>query len=78
MVNDLLANESMSNSLVEIEIVLDQDHVDMAEIDLIGKAQKEIEVRLPDVVVAADVIVHIVPNGLSGLIIYHLVAAGLN
>ena len=72
MVNDLLANESMSNSLVEIEIVLDQDHVDMAEIDLIGKAQKEIEVRLPDA--AADVIVHIVPNGLFGLIIYHLVA----
>lgn len=78
MANVLLANVSMSNSLAEIETVLDLDHViDMVEIDLIGKVQKEIEVPLQDAVVA-DVIVHTVPNGLSGLITYHPVAAGQN
>ena len=62
----------MSNSLAVIETVLDQDHVVMVEIDHIGKIPVETEVLLPDAaVVAADVIVHIVPNGLFGLIIYH-------
>lgn len=55
-----------------IETVLDLDHVVMVEIDHIGKIPVETEVLLPDAaVVAADVIVHIVPNGLFGLIIYH-------
>ena len=63
----------MSNSLAVIETVLDQDHVVMVEIDHIGKIPVETEVPLQDaaVVVVADVIVHIVPNGLFGLIIYH-------
>ena len=79
MANVLLANVSMSNSLAVIKTVLDLDHViDMVEIDLIGKVQKEIEVPLQDAVVAADVIVHTVPNGLSGLITYHPVAGKVN
>ena len=62
----------MSNSLAVIETVLDQDHVVMVEIDHIGKIPVETEVPLQDAaVVVADVIVHIVPNGLFGLIIYH-------
>ena len=68
----MLANGSTSNSLAVIETVLDLDHVVMVEIDHIGKILVETEVPLPDAaVVAADVIVHIVPNGLFGLIIYH-------
>ena len=73
MANVLLENVSMSSSLVVIKTVLDLDHViDMVAIDLIGKVQKEIEVPLQDAVV--DVTVHIVPNGLFGLITYHPVA----
>jgi len=70
----------MSNLLgeIEIETVLDLDHVVMVEIDHIGRAPIETEVQLLDVVAAADVIVHIVLSGLSGLIIYHHVAAGQN
>ena len=69
--NDLLANGSTSNSVAVIETVLGQDHVVMVEIDHIGKILVETEVPLPDAAVVADVIVHIVPNGLFGLIIYH-------
>ena len=61
----------MSNSLAVIETVLDQDHVVMVEIDHIGKIPEETEAPLQDAAVVADVIVHIVPNGLFGLIIYH-------
>ena len=69
----MLANGSMSNSLAAIETVLDLDHVVMVEIDHIGKTLVETEVPLPDAVVVV-VIVHIVPNGLFGLITYHHVA----
>lgn len=66
----------MSNSLAVIETVLDLDHEVMVGTGLIGKTQEEIEVPLQNAaVVAADVIVHIVPNGPFGLIIYHHVAA---
>ena len=65
----------MSNSLAAIETVLDLDHVVMVEIDHIGKTLVETEVPLPDAAaVVAVVIVHIVPNGLFGLITYHHVA----
>ena len=61
----------MSNLLAVIETVLVQDHVVMVEIDHIGKIPVETEVPPPDAAVVVDVIVHIVPNGLFGLIIYH-------